>query len=167
LKYLPGILALTLALTGCGYRVAGTTNLVPGNVQTIAVLPWANVSTQYKLSDYLAESVTRELIARTHYKIVADPTKADAVLYGAVANVFAGVTVATTRSTGAQLVVQLQVRLTDKTGKVIYDRPSLDFRERYEITVDPKQYFDESQAAAQRLSRDVARTVVSSILEDF
>jgi hypothetical protein len=63
--------------------------------------------------------------------------------------------------------VQLQVRLTDKTGKVIYDRPSLDFRERYEITVDPKQYFDESQAAAQRLSRDVARTVVSSILENF
>jgi TolB-like protein len=167
LKYSPAMLALILTLTGCGYRVAGTANLAPGNVQTIAVLPWANISTQYKLSDYLAESVTRELIARTHYKIVADPAKADAVLYGAVANVFSGVTVATTRSTGAQLVVQLQVRLTDKTGKVIYDRPSLDFRERYEITVDPRQYFDESQAAAQRLSRDVARTVVSSILENF
>jgi hypothetical protein len=43
----------------------------------------------------------------------------------------------------------------------------VEFRERYEISVNPQQYFDESQAALQRLSRDVARTVVSAILENF
>ena len=55
----------------------------------------------------------------------------------------------------------------DKNGKILFQRPNVEFRERYEISVDPKQYFDESQAALLRLSRDVARTVVSSIIENF
>jgi hypothetical protein len=33
--------------------------------------------------------------------------------------------------------------------------------------VDPNAYFEESDAAMDRLSRDVARTVVSGILEKF
>ncbi len=165
-------LAAMLALTGCGYHVAGTANLLPG-VYTIAVPPWNNSSIQFKLSDYLAAAVSRELIARTRYSVVADPAKADAVLSGSVANLISGASVvdstgaAAGRSTAGQLVVYLQVRLIDKNGKVLFNRPNLEFRERYEISIDPKQYFDESQPAMQRLSRDVARTVVSAILENF
>jgi outer membrane lipopolysaccharide assembly protein LptE/RlpB len=161
---------LALWLTGCGYRVAGTANLLPAEVHTIAVVPFANVSIQYKLSDYLAEALSREMIARTRYTIVADPAKADAVLSGAVANLFSSASVAdplTGRSTGAQLVVQVQVRLMDKNGKILFQRPNVEFRERYEISIDPNQYFDESGAALQRLSGDVARTIVSATLENF
>jgi outer membrane lipopolysaccharide assembly protein LptE/RlpB len=161
---------LGLLLTGCGYHVAGKTNLLPADIHTIAVVPWSNISMQYKLSDYLAESVSRELITRTHYKVIADPAKADAVLSGSVANLFSGAIVAdptTGRSTGALVVVQVQVKLIDKNGKILFQRPNVEFRERYEISVDPKQYFDESQAALLRLSHDVARTVVSAILENF
>jgi len=163
-------LAFALFSSACGYPVAGTTNLLPADIHTIAVVPWKNASIQYKLSDYLAESVSREMITRTHYKIVADPTQADAVLSGAVANLFSNATVAdpvTGRSTGAQVVVIIQVKLTDKSGKVLFDRPNVEFRERYEISVSPQQYFDEEPAALQRLSKDVARTVVSAILENF
>ena len=167
---LPGCALISLLLSGCGYHVAGTTNLLPAEIHTIAVTPFRNASIQFKLSDYLTESVSREMITRTRYKIVADPAQADAVLSGAVANMFSSATVAdpvTGRSSGAQVIVQVQVRLTDKNGKVLFDRPNVEFRERYEISVDPKQYFDESQAALQRLSRDVARTIVSAILENF
>jgi hypothetical protein len=110
------------------------------------------------------------MITRTRYKIVADPAKADAVLSGSVANMFSSATVSdpvTGRSSGAQVIVQVQVRLIDKNGKVLFERPNVEFRERYEISVNPQQYFDESQAALQRLSKDVARTVVSAILENF
>lgn len=161
---------LALVLSGCGYHVAGTANLLPAEIHTIAVQPWSNVTMQFKLSDYLAESVSRELITRTHYKIVSDPAKADATLTGAVANLFSSAIVAdpvTGRSTGVVVVVQVQVKLVDKNGKVLFQRPNVEFRERYEISVDPRQYFDESQAALLRLSRDVARTVVSAIIENF
>jgi hypothetical protein len=43
----------------------------------------------------------------------------------------------------------------------------MEFKQRYEIAVDQKAYLDESDVALDRLSRDVARTVVSSVLEAF
>jgi len=45
------------------------------------------------------------------------------------------------------------------------DLPGL--RRAGEISVDPRAYFEESDPAMERLSRDVARTVVSAILENF
>jgi hypothetical protein len=50
---------------------------------------------------------------------------------------------------------------------VLYNRPSFDFRERYEVSVDQQQYFEEMEQSLERLSRDVARTLLSSILEAF
>ncbi len=113
--------------------------------------------------------MSRELITRTRYQVIADPAKADAVLSGAIANMYSGATVSDPikGATAAQMVVQIQVKLTGKDGKVIFERPNIEFRERYEISVNPQQYFDESQVAAQRLSRDVGHTIVSAILEAF
>ncbi len=159
-----------LALAGCGYHATGSTNLLPKEIHTIAITPWGNATTEYKLSNYMAEAMSREVISRTHYNVVADPAKADAVLTGSVVNLFSNATVldpTTGRGTGAQILVQTQVRLTGKDGKVIFFRPNLEFRDRYEIGIDPKQYLDESQVTLQRISRDVARTVVSALLESF
>jgi outer membrane lipopolysaccharide assembly protein LptE/RlpB len=164
------IAALVLSLNSCGYHVAGTANLLPAEIHTVAVTPFRNTSLQYKLGDYLTEAVSREMISRMHYRLVADPAKADAVLTGAVANMFASAIVAdpkTGRSSAAQVVVLIQAKLVDKSGKVLFERSNIEFRDRYEISVSPQQYFDESQAGLQRLSTDVARTVVSAILENF
>jgi hypothetical protein len=61
------------------------------------------------------------------------------------------------------------VSLTDRaTGKVIFARPRYEAHERYELaTTNDTQYFDESIPAMQRLSKDVARDLVTSILENF
>ena len=65
-------------------------------------------------------------------------------------------------------MVTLRLTLTDRaTGKVLFSRPGAEFRERYEISTDPAAYFDESGTAMQRVSRDVARSVVTAILEGF
>jgi len=157
-------------LTGCGYHVAGTANVLPKEIHTIAVPAWTNISTQYRFSDYIAQAVTRELISRTRYSIVADPVGADAVLTGSVARLINSATTldpVTNRATAAQIIVQVQVRLTGRDGKILFDQPALEFRDRYEISIDPKQYFDESQVATERLARDIARTVVSAVLENF
>ena len=64
--------------------------MLPKDAQTIAVVPWSNASIHYTLSNYLAASVSREFIARTRYHMVKDPSKADAVSYGSVANMSSG-----------------------------------------------------------------------------
>ena len=71
-------------------------------------------------------------------------------------------------SFGVQVIVNVQARLTRRdTGAVLSDQPSIEARERYEVSIDQVAYFDESAAAIDRLSRDVARSVVSAILENF
>ncbi|MGH9630933.1 MAG: LPS assembly lipoprotein LptE [Bryobacteraceae bacterium] len=163
-----GLAALT---TGCGYRVAGRADLLPDTIQTIAVPAFGNLTTRYKLSDRLPAAITRELVTRTRYQIVSDPDQADAVLQGAVTNYISSPTVfdqATSRASGVQMSVYLQVSLVERSnGAVLYTQPNMEFRQRYEISTDQIAYFEESDIALNRLSQDVARTLVSSILENF
>ena len=163
--------ALCVSLTGCGYHVAGHADMIPKTVKTIALPKWGNVTTRYKLTDRMPEAIAREFIARTRYKVVNDPEQADAVLTGAVVNYIAYPTIfdqKTGRASGLQVNVTLQVRLVERaTGKVLFTRPSFDARQRYEISINAQAYFEESGEALDRLSRDVARDVVSAILESF
>jgi len=163
-------LAAALLLSACGYQVGGKASLLPKDVHTIAIAPFTNASIHYTLSNYLAASVSREFISRTRYRLVSDISKADIVLYGSVANMTSGGTLydnTTGRTTAGQITVWIQYKLMDNKGKVLIDKPSMEFHQPYEISVNPAQYFDESEAAMQRLSVDVAKSVVSSILEQF
>ncbi|MCU0245563.1 MAG: LPS assembly lipoprotein LptE [Bryobacter sp.] len=163
--------AALAGLAGCGYKISGTADTMPKTIRTIAIPEFHNVSTRYKLTDSLPAAITREFIARTRYEIVTDPSQADAVLDGVVTNILTFPIIfdsATGRAAGVQMHVLLAIKLTERaTGKVIYNQPGLDFRQRYEIATEPAAYFDESSTAFQRLSQDVARTVVSAVLESF
>jgi hypothetical protein len=93
------------------------------------------------------------------------------VLDGAVLN-FMSYPIIADQNTGRATVVQcsayLKVTLTERaTGKVLFNRPTFEVRERYEISVDPQAYFDEGGAGIERLGKDVARDVVTSIVEKF
>lgn len=167
-----GCVVAALALSSCGYHVAGSQSLVPKTVHTIAIPPFENSTVRYKLTDLLPQDIGREFISRTKYQIISDPTQADAILRGTVINYLAFPTLIdqdTGRTSGLQVIVRLGVSLTERsTGKVIYNRPYYEAHERYEAAVTNNyQYFDESGAAVQRLSKDVARDVVSSILDNF
>jgi hypothetical protein len=102
---------------------------------------------------------------------VADPNQAEAVLTGRVLQVLPQPTVtdpASGRAAGVQILVIMQMRLTERaTGKVLFDRPQFEARQRYEISIDAAAYFEESSPALNRLARDVARETVSAILEGF
>jgi hypothetical protein len=62
----------------------------------------------------------------------------------------------------------LRVSLTERaTGKELFSRPSFEIRERYQISIVPTNYFEESDDALDRVSKIAARQVVSGILENF
>jgi hypothetical protein len=160
-----------LLFAGCGYHVVGHTNVLPKTIKIIAVPEFGNGTAQYRLPVLITADVTRELISRTRYTVVADQSMADAVLVGAITN-YSNYPIifdpTSGRATSVQVIVQLQLTLTDRhTGKVLFSRTGYEFRERYEVALDPQQYFDENSTAMQRLSKDAARSVVSAILENF
>ena len=160
--------------TSCGYGVTGKADLLPKTIKTIAIPAWGNQTERYKVGDLMAGALTREFISRTRYAIVADPNQAEAVLSGSVLQVLPQPTVTgrvegrAERAAGVQILVLMQMRLTERaTGKILFDRPRFEARQRYEISVDAAAYFEESSPALGRLARDVARDAVSAILEGF
>jgi outer membrane lipopolysaccharide assembly protein LptE/RlpB len=169
---LPVLTALALYMAGCGYHLGGQADLVPKDVKTIAIPAFTNGTMQYQAATVLTADVVREFHSRTHYVIVADPAKADAVLTGSVVrfDLLGGITTdpVTSRATSSQIILTMQFNLTDRhTGKVIYQRSGYEFRNRYEISTDLPTYFDESHPAMKRVCEDAARALVTSILEAF
>jgi hypothetical protein len=156
---------------GCGYHVSGHADMMPKTVKTIAIPPFPNGTMRYKLAELLPADLTREFHSRTRYVIVTDASQADAVLTGTVTGYSPYPTVSdpvSGRATAIQVEVMLDLALKERrTGAELYSNKQARFRERYEVALDVKDYFDESGTAIERVSRDVARDVVSAILEKF
>jgi hypothetical protein len=162
--------AIFAVFPSCGYHVSGKGEMVPKTIHTIYVPAFDNLTTHYRLTDAIPEAISREFIARTRYQVVRRQEDADAVLRGTVTSLISYAILtdqATGRATALQVIARLQVNLYDRSGKAIYSRPSWEFRQRYELSTNAQTYFDESGAAELRMSQDVAREVVSGILENF
>ena len=161
----------SLLLSSCGYQAGGRGDLLPKTIHTIAVPPFTNATNRYKITDVMAEAITREFITRTRYKVVPNPDAADAVLRGAVINYTSNATVfdpTTGRATAVDIHVYLRLTLEERaTGKILFTRPNMEVRERYQVSVTPSAFFEESDAAIARASEQTARQVVSAILENF
>jgi hypothetical protein len=150
---------------GCGYHAGTHPTVLPATIKTVAVPAFGNATPNYRLPALLTADVTRELISRTRYNVVADPAQADATLTGAVVNFVSSPRVAVgAASVGVEAIVVVNLRLTDRhTGKVLFDRPSAEFHERYEVATNPQQYFDESGTAIQRLSTEPAKITAATL----
>lgn len=164
--------ALALGILGsCGYHVSGHGDLLPSTIKTIAVPAFTNLTTRYKLTDRMPEAVAREFITRTRYRVIPSRENADAILTGTIVNYASYPTIldpTTNRASGVELRVVLQISLVERaTGKTLFSRPNFEVRERYQISTDAAQYYDESESALARASQEVARHVVSAILENF
>ena len=166
------VLGLVPALLGsCGYQVGGKADLVPKSIQTIAIPAFVSASLRYRLLDVLPEQIGREFIAKTRFRVVTDPSEADAVLRGNVnaAQVYPSIFDPTSgKPTSVQVVVVVSVVLSERaSGRVLVARNNMGFRQSYSIAVDPHQFFDESGPAFDRVSRDIAKDVVTAIVEAF
>ena len=165
------ILVLILLTTACGYHTAGHAVTLPANVQTIAIPAFVNQTQTYKIEQKLTAAVVREMVTRTHYRIVNEPSdSADATLRGTVMSTSTSPLTydsQTGRASSALVVVTVRVALTDRQGKILYQNPSYLFREEYQVSSELSSFFEEDSPALERLSREFARTLVSNVLEGF
>ena len=168
---LAGLLAGVLTLTSCGYRVGGKADMVPKGVETIAIPAFSTPTTRYRFIDMLPEQIGREFAARTRFRIVNNPADADAVLTGRINAVQISPAVSdptSGKATTINLFVNIAINLVERsTGRVLFTRSAMGFRQSYEVALDPHQVFDESGPALDRASRDAAHDVVSAIVENF
>jgi len=165
------VILISLCCAACGYHTAGHAAALPSSVQTIAIPAFVNQTQTYKIEQRLTAAVVREMVTRTHYHILNEPSdSADATLRGTV------ITTSTSpltydsqsgRASSALVVVTAKVILTDRQGKILYENPSYLFREEYQVSQELSSFFEEDSPALERLSREFAHTLVSNVLEGF
>jgi len=165
------MLGVGLAASGCGYHTAGNAVELPQNMRTIAIPGFVSHSQTFRIEQLITDAVVREFNARTQYHVIhAANGDADAVLKATVLSASANPLVydsATGRAVSALVTVSVQVTLTDRQGKVLFENPSYLFHDQYEISSDLPSFFQEDSPAVDRLSRDFARTLVANILEAY
>jgi hypothetical protein len=97
------------------------------------------------------------------------PEGADAVLRGAVTALYSSPIVfdpSINRTTEVLLTVTVRMSLVSSaTGEVLYEASDWTYREPYEVSRDPATYLGEDQPAMERLSRRVAASLVSALIE--
>lgn len=144
--------------------------VAPG-IQTIAIPAFKNDSNTYRIEQNLTAAVVREFTTRTRYQILHESNDdADATLQGTVLSTSAtplAYDTNTGRAASVLVVVSMNVKLTDRHGKVLFQNPQYLFREQYELSQDVTTFFQEDSPALRRLSRDFGRTLVSNLLEGF
>ncbi len=162
---------LALALSGCGYHVAGRSDSLPPTIHVIAVPALENKTTNYRIEQKLTAATVREFLAKTPYKVVSNPEAGDAVLRGKVLSVEAVPLLFDTgsgRATTMLVTVKCEVTLTDSTTqKALYHNENFLFRNEYEISTDVNSFFGEQDPALDRLAQDFAARLVAAVTENY
>jgi hypothetical protein len=167
-----------LGSTGCGYALAGRGSTLPITIKTIGIPLFTNRTTVFNLETTLTMKVRSEFIGRGKYDILPEATGVDGLLTGEVTAVSIQPASINANQLASRYAITMvaRVELKDmKTNMILWDNPSLVFRQEYDATgsqttqgaVDPSAYFGQDTNALDRLSTDFAKSIVSAILEAF
>lgn len=169
-------IVLVLALPGCGYSLAGRGSFLPAYIQTVGIPQLVNRTPFYDVEQILTEKVRAEFIGRGKYRITPDATGVDAVLTGEVIGIYVQPVGFTEQQLASryQFTLVMKVSFTEaRTGQELWSNESLTFREEYELAtrgntaIGGAEFLDQERSAFDRIATDVARTVVTAILEAF
>ena len=170
------IVALALATSSCGYALAGRGSFLPEYIRIVGIPPIENRSTYQQVELVLTEKIRTEFIGRGKYTVVPEASGADAVLSAEIT----GISAQPVGFNESQLasrylfIMTMRVQLTDtRPNMVLWSNDALSFREESELTtrgatvLEGAAFIDQERSSFDRIANDVARTVVTAILEAF
>ena len=171
-----GVASLAAACSGCGYALAGRGSFLPTYIRTVGIPPIENKTTFYRVEQVLTEKVRAEFIGRGKYKVVPDNTGADAMLTAEISSfTLQPVGLNETQLASRYLfTIVIKAQFTDvRTSDVLWSNLQLIFREEYDLgaqsngTIQGQTFLDTEATSFDRISNDIARSVVTAILEAF
>jgi hypothetical protein len=171
-----GLVWLSFANTGCGYALAGRGSFLPTDIRIVGIPPLVNRTTFFDVEQILTEKIRNEFIGRGKYRVVNEAAGADAVLNAEIVSI----TLSPVGLTSGQLASRYQFVLTTKVdfvdtriNKSLWANDALSFTGEYDLTssagntLQAESFVDQQRSSFDRISTDVARTVVTAIVEAF
>jgi hypothetical protein len=144
---------------------------LPSHIRTVAVPPFQNQALRYKIEARFTEAISNEIIRRGHgLRVQSEPEGADAVVDGVIRSfAFGGVLLDERgRARIFEVTVVGAVTVRDQVqNRVLYDNQNYVYRGEFEFTNDPRTFFNEEDPAVQRIARNFAESLVSTLVHGF
>jgi hypothetical protein len=164
-------LIFALGFGPCGYQRAGTGKALPDHIRTIGVQTFRNESLRYRVEQKFTAALVEELLHRSNrFKFTSDPAQADALISGNIRNFgFRHVLLDNNGRTRVfEVTITAGVLVRDQAkNKVLFDNQRIVFRGEYELSDDPNTFFNEEDPTVERLARDFAKSILSTVMEGF
>jgi curli biogenesis system outer membrane secretion channel CsgG len=170
------VLLAALATPGCGYALAGRGAFIPAYINVVGIPQLVNATAFFELEQILTQKIRTEFIGRGRYTVVNDPEGADAVVTGTVTAVYVQPVGFTEQQLASryQFTLTMNVQFTDtRTSQILWSNSALTFREEYELStrsnvaLEGATFLSQERSSFDRIADDVARTVVTAIVEAF
>ena len=163
------ILAFSSGFTECYKPV--TKSGLPSYIHTVAVPAFENQALRYKIESRFTDAVAKELIKRGRGLHVQSKREgADAVVDGVIKSFsFSGVLLDQSgRARVFEVTIVGAVTIRDQVqNRVLYDNQNYVYRGEFEFANDPRTFFNEEDPAVQRLARNFAEDLVSTLVNGF
>jgi hypothetical protein len=162
-------ISLSMIVNVCGYKPAGKGKSLPADIKTIAVPVFQNSSLKYRVEGRFTSAVIEEILKRARgLHVVTNKENADAVIEGDIRGFRATGSIlddrGRTRVWNVRIVVNVVVRDL-RTHKILFQNPRMSFEGEYELSDDPQSFFNEENPAVDRIAKDFAQTIISTIME--
>jgi hypothetical protein len=169
------VVLMVAALSGCGYALSGRGNTLPPGLSTIGVPAFINHSATPDIDRILTEAVRTEWQGKGKYRVLPEEGGVDAVLHATIVSVTLQPVAFTTSNQVSRnlIIVTASVEFKEvATSKVIWANPSFQVRDEFEVTSgtspnDANALFSQNVNAMERIGRNFARSVVTSVFEAF
>jgi hypothetical protein len=168
-------------LGGCGYALEGRGIAQDPSIKRIGVPLFKDSTGRAGLDQKVTEKVIAELLKRGHFDVVQDATGIDALVEGTIVN-YRAIPVGFNESgsgteSGGKNRLEASRYAVVLTVAVKYSKPGvteplwqteqLSVRDETDVGDDPEAFFDREDQVLDRLSQNLAKTLVSSMLEAF
>lgn len=170
------LVAVSVFTSGCGYALAGRGSFLPTDIRTIGIPDLINRTTYFDVEQILTAKIRNEFIGRGKYRVVPTTDGADAALNAEVT----GISLSPVGFTANQLASRYRFVLTMKvdfvdmrTSESLWANDNLSFTGEYDLNIqgataiDAGSFVDQQRSSFDRIADDVARTVVTAIVEAF
>ncbi len=161
------LLSALLATAACGYHVAGAVRNLPGGIRSVGIPTFTNSTREFKLEQQMTAAVLKEFALRTRVPVNSSAAGVDAVLKGEILDINASPVTFGTDAFGSAFLVSVRMSVKFvrvKDGSVIWENPDFTFRARYVLNSKVSEFFSEENAAVERLAREFAASLASTIL---
>ena len=172
---------LLLPLLGCGYTLEGRGIAQDPSIKKIGVPLFKDTTGKPGLDQKVTEHVIAELLKRGHFDVVQDSSGVDALVEGSITN-YRAVPVGFSNEGGGSgggknknieasryaIVLTVAVKYS-KPGvtEPIWQTDQLSVRDESDVGDDPNAFFDREDQVIERLTQNLAKTLVAQMLEAF